>query len=45
MEQETFSWLTRGLSEAQIEELLAVTDVMLKNAWSDCGKGSEKSDD
>lgn len=45
VEKETFEWLTRGLSEAQIGELLAVTDVMLKNAWDDCGKGSEKSDD
>ena len=45
MEKETFDWLTRGLTETQIEELLAVTDVMLKNAWDDCGKGSEKSDD
>jgi DNA-binding MarR family transcriptional regulator len=45
VEKETFEWLTRGLSEAQIEELLAVTDVMLKNAWDDCGKGGEKSDD
>ena len=45
VEKETFDWLTRGLTETQIEELLAVTDVMLKNAWDDCGKGSEKSDD
>ena len=45
VEKETFDWLTRGLSEAQIGELLTVTDVMLNNAWDDCGKGSEKSDD
>lgn len=45
VERETFDWLTRGLSGSQIDELLAVTDVMLKNAWADCRKGSDRRDD
>ncbi len=45
LEQETFAWLTRGLNDAQISELLATTDVMLENAWADCRKGCEQSDD
>ena len=43
--QETFAWLTRGLSEEQIAELLTITDVMLSNAWADCGKGENRTDD
>ena len=43
--QETFAWLTRGLSEEQIAELLTITDVMLHNAWADCGKGENRTDD
>ncbi len=45
LEQETFTWLTQGLSEGQITELLAITDVMLENVWADCRKGCERSDD
>ena len=45
VEQETFSWLTRGLSEAQVQELLGITEVMLQNAWADCRKGCDESDD
>ena len=45
MEKETFDWLTRGLAPAQVEELLAITDVMLENVWAGCRKGCEESDD
>ncbi len=45
LERETFAWLTRGLSDGQITELLAITDVMLENVWADCRKGCERSDD
>lgn len=43
--QEVFSWLCRGLSQAQVEEFLQIMDVMLKNAAEDCGKGCEESFD
>lgn len=43
--QETFAWLARGLSEEQVEQLLSITDVMLHNAWADCGKGDNRTDD
>ena len=45
VERETFDWLTRGLAPAQVEELLAITDVILENVWADCRKGCEESDD
>ena len=45
VEDATFQWLCRGLTDGQIRDLIAVTDVMLRNAWDDCEKGSEKSDD
>ena len=32
-ENETFSWLCRGLSDRQVQELLNTTDLMLRNAW------------
>ena len=40
-ENETFSWLCRGLSPEQIETLLSATDVMLQNAREDCKKGRD----
>ena len=40
-ESETFSWLCRGLSGRQVEELLACIDHMLNNAWEDKQKGGE----
>ena len=43
--QETFAWLARGLSGEQVEQLLFITDVMLRNAWADCGKGDNRTDD
>ena len=45
VEHETFEWLTHGLSEEQTAALLAITDVMLHNAWADCRKGREESHD
>lgn len=35
VENETFSWLCRGLSDAQVAELLNATDLMLQNAWGE----------
>ena len=35
VESETFSWLCRGLSPQQVEELLNITDLMLQNAWDE----------
>lgn len=35
VEEKTFRWLCRGLSDEQIENLLAATDVMLNNAFED----------
>lgn len=32
-ENETFSWLCRGMSERQTEELLSAVDLMLRNAY------------
>ena len=40
-EEETFAWLCRGLSGEQKEQLVALTDVMLRNAVPDCEKGRE----
>lgn len=40
-ENETFSWLCRGMSRQQQEELLASIDLMLHNAWEDKQKGGE----
>ena len=41
VENETFSWLCKGLSPEQIEALLSATDVMLQNARQDCKKGRD----
>ena len=35
VENETFSWLCRGLDPQQIQELLNITDLMLQNAWDE----------
>ena len=40
-ERQTFSWLCRGLSPGQVEELLALTDRMLQNAREAAQKGGE----
>ena len=40
-ENEIFSGLCRGLSERQVEDLLASMDLMLDNAWKDKQKGGE----
>lgn len=43
VEEETFSWLCRGLAEEQAAQLIAITDVMLQNAiqsLESCTKGS-----
>ncbi len=40
-ENETFSWLCRGMSETQVADLLASVDLMLHNAWEDKQKGGE----
>jgi len=44
-ENETFSWLCRGLSGRQVEDLLASIDLMLQNAWEDKQKGGERGCD
>ena len=41
VEAETFRWLCRDLSEEQTEQLIAITDVMLRGAYPCCEKGSE----
>ena len=41
LENETFSWLCRGLSEEQVETLQTCIDLMLQNAWEDKQKGGE----
>ena len=40
-ESEIFSGLCRGMSEQQVESLLASIDLMLQNAWEDKQKGGE----
>ena len=40
LENETFSWLCTGLERQQIDALLSATDVMLRNAFETCQKGS-----
>lgn len=40
-ENETFSWLCRGMSRQQVDELLASIDLMLQNAWECKQKGGE----
>ena len=40
-ENETFSWLCRGMSRQQVDALLASIDLMLQNAWEDKQKGGE----
>ena len=44
-ENETFSWLCRGLSRQQIDSLLQSIDLMLQNAWEDKQKGGESGCD
>ena len=44
-ENETFSWLCRGLSGRQVEDLLGCIDRMLENAWEDKQKGGESGCD
>ncbi len=44
-ESETFSWLCRGLSGQQVEDLLACIDRMLQNAWEDKQKGGDNACD
>ena len=41
VEAETFRWLCRDLSQEQTEQLIAITDVMLRGAYPCCEKGSE----
>ena len=45
LENETFSWLCRGLSEEQVETLQTCIDLMLRNAWEDKQKGGESGCD
>ncbi len=44
-ENETFSWLCRGLSGQQVEDLLACIDLMLQNAWETKQKGGDSGCD
>jgi DNA-binding MarR family transcriptional regulator len=44
-ENETFSWLCRGMSGRQVEDLLAGIDLMLQNAWEDKQRGGESGCD
>ncbi len=44
-ENEIFAGLCRGLSEQQVRDLLASTDLMLQNAWEDNQKGGESGCD
>ena len=45
LEDETFSWLCRGLDGEQVENLLTCVDRMLQNAWEDKQKGGESDCD
>ena len=45
VEEETLRWLCRGLAPEQLDQLVSITDVMLRNAWESCEKGCEQSDD
>ena len=45
VEDETFSWLCRGLSRQQIDSLLQSIDLMLQNAWEDKQQGGESGCD
>lgn len=45
IDKAVFSWLCRGLSQAQVEDFLQSMDVMLKNAAESCEKGCEESYD
>ena len=40
-EEETFRWLCRDLSGDQVEQLIAITDLMLRSASPCCEKGRE----
>ena len=44
-ENETFSWLCRGMSGRQVEDLLVSVDLMLQNAWEDKQRGGESGCD
>ena len=44
-ENKIFAGLCRGLSEQQVRDLLASTDLMLQNAWEDKQKGGESGCD
>ena len=41
-DDEVFQWLCTGLSEEQMEQLVSITDVMLKNAFNLYEKGCDK---
>ena len=45
VENDSFRWLSRGLTEQQVQELIAITDVMLRNACEDCTEGSDSGCD
>ena len=41
VENETFSWLCRGMSEQRVKDLLESVDLMLQNAWDNKQQGGE----
>ena len=41
LEEATARWLCRGLSQAQLAQLTAITDVMVQNVLQDCEKGCD----
>ena len=45
VENDSFRWLSRGLTEQQIQELLDITDVMLRNACEYENEGSDSGCD
>ena len=45
VDKSVFQWLSQGLSQPQIDELMEIMDIMLKNAAECCGKGSENCGD
>ena len=45
VESDSFRWLCRGLTEQQMQELLDITDVMLRNACEDENEGSDSDCD
>ena len=42
MEEDATRWLCRGLCEEETRQLLAITDVMLRNAFEDCQEGGSR---